>query len=180
MVELPAAETYGTEWHLEAFADSIAELKHASEQLGLFDIDILSDMHRLKRMEQERQFKADIRKIMPFGAIEDYDWDNEYGMVTFDVTYLNTNEKTIKYIDFWFAIKNDVNDVRCKGHFKGTGPVEPWASGRWVWDTSAYWASGDASRMQITKIVITYMNGTQKVLTGKAIQYWPKGAAGGA
>ena len=37
-------------------------------------------------------------------------------------------------------------------------------SANWSWDSSSYYVAGDASNMEITKVILTYMNGTQKVL----------------
>lgn len=68
-------------------------------------------------------------------------------------------------------VTNDVNDVRGSGHFKGTGPVEYMHSGSWDWDSSYYFVGGDATNMRITKLIITYMNGTQKVLNRNMLRF---------
>ena len=82
---------------------------------------------------------------------------------------MNTSSKTIKYIKVYWTVKNDVGDVRGSGSFSGTGPVESMSSASWNWDYSSYYVKGDASKMRITKVVITYMNGTVKTLTGDSI-----------
>lgn len=92
-------------------------------------------------------------------------------MITFNFEYTNTYTKTIRYIDIYFKITNDVNDVRSVGHFRGTGPVKVFNSASWEWDSSSYFTYGDASNMEITKAIITYMNGTKKVLTGRLLQF---------
>lgn len=67
------------------------------------------------------------------------------------------------------SVRNDVGDIRGRGSFSGTGPVESMNSASWEWNHSSYYVAGDASKMSITKVVITYMNGTTKTLTGNNI-----------
>ena len=112
-----------------------------------------------------------VKKIAPFGFIEDWNWDSEYGFISFNFRYTNTNKKTIKYIDVYWKVTNDVKDVRKTGHFKGTGPLGEWETASWNWDNSMYYVAGDATFMDITKIIITYMDGTTKVLNKPAIQF---------
>ena len=71
---------------------------------------------------------------------------------------------------FW-QTKNDVGDVRNRGSFKGTGPVKQWDSGSWDWDNTSYYVARDVTSFWVTKMVITYMDGTKKVLTEKQIVY---------
>lgn len=84
---------------------------------------------------------------------------------------MNTNSKTIRYIDVYFKVTNGVGDVRKVGHFQGTGPLKEFESGSWEWDSSSYYVAGDASNMNITKVILTYMNGTKKVLTGNLLVF---------
>lgn len=110
-----------------------------------------------------------IKKRAPNGYFVDWGWDNEYGCITFNFTYMNTSPKPIKYIKVYWTIRNDVGDVRGSGSFSGTGPVESLTLASWEWNHSSYYVAGDASKMRITKVVITYMNGTTKTLTGNNI-----------
>lgn len=84
---------------------------------------------------------------------------------------MNLNKRTIKYIDVYWKVSNGVGDVRKTGHFKGTGPLQEYESANWNWDYSSYYVAGDATEMEITKVIITYMNGQQLVLTGKQIKF---------
>jgi len=113
----------------------------------------------------------ELKRIAPYGYFENWSWDTKYSMITFNFEYTNTYAKTIRYIDIYFKITNDVNDVRSVGHFRGTGPVKEFNSASWEWDSSSYFTYGDASNMEITKAIITYMNGTKKVLTGRLLQF---------
>ena len=57
-----------------------------------------------------------------------------------------------------------MGDVRKTGSFKGTGPVEEWEAGSWSWDHSHYYVAGDTSKMRLTKVIITYMDGSRVVI----------------
>ncbi len=102
-----------------------------------------------------------LRQKAPNGLFLNWGWDNEYSNISFNFEYLNTNKKTIKYIQVFFVVTNAVGDVRKTGSFSGTGPVEEWISGSWNWDHSPYYVAGDASNMSINKVIITYTNGTK-------------------
>lgn len=144
-------------YHVEAFRDSL--MKNDPEYST--DLTAFNGMSFIEYLEN-------LKKKAPYGFIEGFSWDDDFS-VTFDITYTNMNAKTIKYIQWFFRITNAVGDVRGTGSFKGTGPVEPYNSGHWKWDSSSYFVAGDASSMQITKIIITYMDGTKRTLTGNQI-----------
>ena len=112
-----------------------------------------------------------VKKTAPYGFFGEWGWSSEYGAVSFHFEYTNTNKATIKYIDVYWTITNDVNDVRKNGHFKGTGPLEQWKSASWNWDYSSYYVAGDASNMVITKVILTYTNGTKRTLTKSMLRF---------
>lgn len=112
-----------------------------------------------------------IRERTPYGYISDWGWNDKYSWVSFYFTFHNMSRKTIKYIDVYWTIKNAVGDVRKTGCFSGTGPVESLSSGSWNWDSSSYFVAGDATNMNITKLIITYMDGAKKILVGNAIKF---------
>ncbi len=111
-----------------------------------------------------------VKAEAPYGFFTEWAWDDEYSVITFSFSYLNLNKRTIKYIDVYWKVTNDVGDVRKTGHFKGTGPLEQYESASWNWDYSSYYVAGDASTMEFTKVIITYMNGQQQVLTKNMIK----------
>ena len=110
-----------------------------------------------------------LKKKAPYGFFNEWGWNNEYSSISFNFEYTNLNRKTIKYINVFFVVTNDVGDVRKTGNFKGTGPLAEFESASWNWDHSSYYVAGDATQMSINKVVITYMDGTQKVLPKKMI-----------
>ena len=122
------------------------------------------------RKDIERE-ENKIRKDYPYGFVSDWSWNDKYSNVTLYLKYCNTNKKTIKYIDVHFKITNAVGDVRKTGVFKGTGPVESFKSGTWDWDSSHYYVAGDATRMELTQITLTFMDGTKKILSKNQIKY---------
>ena len=105
-----------------------------------------------------------LKKKAPNGYFLDWGWDKEYSSISFNFRFLNTNKKTLKYIDVYWVLKNDVGDIRKSGKFSGTGPLAEWESASWNWDHSSYYVSGDASKMSLSKVVITYMDGSKITL----------------
>lgn len=122
-------------------------------------------------MSNEDKYLQRIKNIAPYGFFESWGWDDEYSNITFNFRYTNTNPKTIRYITVYFKVTNDVGDVRKTGYFKGTGPLKQWESASWNWDSSFYYVSGDATKMNITKVVLTWMNGKQQVVSGRYLQF---------
>ena len=137
-------------YHLEVFGDSLM-----NKQLKSLDNPEALNSYWAYQALQEVKAKA------PNGYFDDWGWDDEYGSVTFHFRYTNTNKNTIKYIEVFWVITNDVGDVRKTGSFRGTGPLEEWETASWNWDHSMYFIAGDATNMNISKVIITYMNGTK-------------------
>ncbi len=152
--------------HLRVWKDSLAVEPGSMWEAG----SIQNNIRDLNYLSLEDATKW-IKKIAPNGYVDSWSWDNEYGPVSLNITYCNTNKKPIKYIKFFFSIYNDVGDVRGSGSVQGTGPVEEFSSGTWDFDYTRVWVAGDATRMKITKIIITYMNGATATLTGNKIIY---------
>ena len=147
-------------YHYEAFKDSLTD-----------DSTDYAELVRYAYYKYYVDYLARLKKAAPYGFVDEWGWDNEYSMVTFNIRYTNTNSKTIKYLTVYFKITNDVGDIRKTGYFQGTGPLKEWETASWNWDSSFYFTSGDASKMYITKIVLTYMNGTKQVVRGKYLQF---------
>lgn len=148
------------QYHINAFSDSIAKQKH-------MDCELARNMNAY----WYKEYTDNVIKQAPHGLFTDWGWDADYLMVTFEFDFLNLDKRTIKYIDVYWNIYNDVDDLRGSGHFKGTGPLEQYSTGSWSWDNSMYFVDGDASWMKFTKVIITYMNGQKLILTGKKIIY---------
>ncbi len=128
---------------------------------------------------QYNKFKDKIYSIAPNGFLQRWGWElnSAQGIEPF-FCFFNSSKKTIKYVDLYFSIYNDVGD-RCYlkyersyiGKVRGVGPVEPFEAGSWYWDRATHYTSGDASEMRIVKLVITYMDGTTKTLPKSSIIY---------
>ncbi len=147
-------------YHLFAFKDSIDE-----NALNLTSIQRVTDYlnyHFYTKAFEKLKSKA------PYGFITKWSWENEV-TVSLELEFFNTNKKKIKYIEIHWVATNDVDDVRGRGVFRGTGPVEYLSSASWSWDNSLYFLANDATTLRISKIILTYMNGTKKILTGNSI-----------
>jgi hypothetical protein len=147
-------------YHYEVFKDSLSK-----------NSDLCPDLINALNYHYLDQHIKEVKRDAPYGFFEDWGWNDEYSVVTFNFEYTNMNVKTIHYIDVYFRITNDVGDVRMTGHFKGTGPLKELETASWNWDSSSYYVAGDASNAKIVKVILTYMNGSQKVLTGNMIKY---------
>lgn len=147
-------------YHMEIFKDSLPNINLSIP----FIVDYLNNDNNI-------QYYSRIKKTAPFGYVDSWSWNKEYSNLSFSIEYTNTNSKTIKYLAVYFKATNDVGDIRKIGYFQGTGPVEEWETVTWNWDYSDYYVAGDTNHMTITKIVITYMNGSKKILTKNKIIY---------
>lgn len=161
--EIPTAlkESPAFKEHYEAFKDSVTsdvtpEPGSVGQLIGYYALEAVKE----------------VQKKAPWGYIDKWSWDTEYNHVTLKLAFRNYNKKTLKYLDVFFKITNDVNDTRLTGRVGGTGPIEFLDGGEWDWDDTNYYVfANDASKMKITKLVITYMDGTKKVLVGNQIMF---------
>lgn len=137
-------------YHFEVYGDSLRAFK----LVALEDPESFNSYTAYNALQK-------VRAKAPNGYFEDWGWNDEYGAITFHFKYTNTNKNTIKYIEVFWVVTNDVGDVRKTGSFRGTGPLEEWETASWNWDHSMYYVAGDATNMNITKVIITYMNGSK-------------------
>lgn len=124
-------------------------------------------------------FVSTIQKMAPVGFIQNWGWHlNTVSGIESYFSFFNTSKKTIKYVEFFFQMYNDVGD-RCflryndsyTGSVKGVGPVPSFTASSWSWDRATHYTTGDATSMKIVKVIVTYMDGSSKVLTGNMIKY---------
>lgn len=148
-------------YHCTAFADTI-QAKSAN-----FSTNVAKVLNAKAFLEH----LVKLKKEAPNGFFLDWGWDDEYSSISFNFRYMNTNKNTIKYIEVFFVVSNDVGDVRKTGSFKGTGPLEEWESASWSWDHSSYYVAGDASKMNISKVIITYTNGTRVTIPKNKLRF---------
>ena len=145
--------------HIRLFRDSLEnKIEMNTDIVELLNYGYVNDYFKL------------LKKEAPHGLFIEWGWNNDFS-ISFNFRYLNTNKKTIKYIEVFWVLKNDVGDVRKTGSFRGTGPLAEFESAEWNWDHSGYYASGDASKMSLTKVLITYMDGTRVTIPRNKICY---------
>lgn len=147
--------------HFDLFKDSLNYRRPMISEDDYIMLNFIEDVAFLKRVE----------KVAPYGFVGKKSWNIDYRILSVTMQYTNTNKKTIKYLEMFWQTKNAVGDVRNRGSFKGTGPLKQWESGSWDWDNTSYRVAGDVKTFWVTKIVITYMDGTKKVLPEKQIIY---------
>lgn len=147
-------------YHRKVYNDSLSSKIY-------IDMELAAEINRNRYIE----YMKELKNIAPNGFFLDWGWDSEYSSISFSFKYMNTNKNTIKYIEVFFVVTNDVGDVRKTGSFKGTGPLEEWESASWDWDHSSYYVAGDASKMNISKVIITYMNGTRVTIPKNKLRF---------
>ena len=97
-------------YHFEVYGDSLRSFK-------LTALEDPEDFNSYSVYEALQK----VRAKAPNGYFEDWGWNDEYGTITFNFKYTNTNKNTIKYIEVFWVVTNDVGDVRKTGSFRGTG-----------------------------------------------------------
>ena len=148
-------DTYGLKYTKEL--KNFSTIKDVPEQVAYYNYSV---------------YLEEISKDFKYGFIKKWSWStNSVNGIDFKISYTNTNNKTIKYIDISFIIKNPVGDI-CKiyynngsntGHLRCVGPIEQFETGTYSWD-AVYYTTGDASDLYFTKFVITYMDNTKYTL----------------
>lgn len=147
-------------YHYMAFEDSLKQKFKTTSKL----IEIYNSKKYIDHLSA-------VEKTAPYGFVGKRSWRLDYRYLSLSMEYVNTNKKTIKYIELFWQTKNAVGDVRNRGSFKGTGPLKYWESASWDWDNTSYYVAGDVTTFWVTRMVITYMDGTKKVLSEKQIVY---------
>ena len=79
------------EYHYEVFKDCLT--------LDSIDYALLA---RYFCYQNYADYWKQLKKAAPYGYVEDWNWNDTYGMVSFDICYTNTNPKTIKYLTVYF------------------------------------------------------------------------------
>ena len=148
------------QYHLKVFRDS---LEHNIEGLDM-------SYAAYRNLSDFEKYEKELKREAPHGLFLEWGWDDDYS-IEFNFRYLNTNKNTIKYIEVFFVVTNDVGDVRKRGSFRGTGPLAEWESASWNWDHSSYYVAGDATKMNISQVIITYMNGSKVTLPKSKLRF---------
>lgn len=154
------SEAYKT--HMHHFGDSLSKMFELIENK-----EYVADLNYYRMQD----FEKAIKKKAPYGFLKAYNFGiNSAGGVEPEFVFMNTSNKTIKYIDFYFQLLNPVNDVcyielgspKCRG----VGPIEAGQIAHYNWeDDPVCYTTKSVSRMKVTKIHIIYMDGTERTLT---------------
>lgn len=143
-------------------ADSLRNLK-CQYYLDSLDAEI-------KRIKKETYNK--IKKNQIFIHKELYSYSDHQSGKKF--RFFNCFNKSIKYIEMTLVAYNAVGDVqrddigRSSVKLKGIGPIPPDEYGTYDWD-ELFWDDNDIiERVVLTKITITFMDGTIRTFSGKS------------
>lgn len=129
-----------------------------------------------ERMENLTEFRKLIKK--GFAVLEAHPYDmSEYTDGTgMKFSFLNTSDKTIKYITINFTGYNAVDDpVPSRGKTtltrKGIGPIEPFETASY--DFEYVWFTDIVDYTKVRSILVQYTNGTSKTYTGDDVKAVP-------
>lgn len=107
----------------------------------------------------------------PFGYVDNTGFDFQDDHLIFDFSYTNTNKKTIKTIDIFCDILNPAESVKKVIKLKANGPIELMETKSWSWDDESNRVPPLSTDLEISKLIITFKDGRQKILTQKDIIY---------
>lgn len=103
---------------------------------------------------------------------------NSVGGINPYFKYTNINKKTVKYIKIYFNVLNTVGD-KCYNKYEnsyifaitGVGPIATGENAIYNWSNNpaTHYTSYDANNIKVTKIEITYMDGSKGSITGNNI-----------
>ena len=145
--------------HLLAFGDSLA----TNEGMEPDMVEMLNSMAYLDYIES-------LKSTAPYGYIDSWQWRND-STLTFSYEYMNLNEKTISSLDLSFSVTDADGKQIKQGNFKTECDIPYMNQSRMAWDNSKYALTPEAAYMTITKLVITYADGTKKTLGKDDICY---------
>lgn len=145
-------------YHWDIFGDSLRAHHYSSQQ----QVNTNTDAY-LTALRQ-------LKDYAPYGYISNWSWlSGEH--LAFHFTYTNLNDRTLRDVDVFWTLSTASGEARTSGHFKGSGQLQSGTSQSWDWDTSPYSAPTDATRMTLTKIVLTFADGKQQVIPQHAIHF---------
>lgn len=145
---------------------------------AFFDFSKIISRYRYyeERIQNLNEFKK--LKQRGFVVVEARPYDmSEYTDGTgMTFSFLNTSNKTIKYITINFIGYNAVDDpVPSRGKTlltrKGVGPIEPFETGSYNFEY--VWFTDIVDYSKVRSIVVQYTDGTSKTFTGEAVKAVP-------
>ena len=140
-------------YHVKMFRDSLSSHTYLSPEYA--------------KAENEKSYAAYAESIAskaPFGYVESTGYDFQEDHLIFDFSYTNTNKKTIKSIDIFCNILDPAENVKKVIKLKATGPVEMLETKSWSWDDDTNPVPPMVTGLRISKLVITFKDGQQKIL----------------
>lgn len=145
---------------------------------AFFDFSKIVSRYRYnqERIENLKEFQKLIEKGFAVLEARPYDMSEYTDGTGMKFSFLNTSNKTIKYITINFSGYNAVDDpVPSRGKTlltrKGIGPIEPFETGSY--DFEYVWFTDIVDYSKVRSILVQYTNGTSKTYTGDAVKAVP-------
>lgn len=112
-------------------------------------------------------YAAEVSVKAPNGYIDSWAHDFQEGQLVFDFTYTNTSNKEIRNIDIYYNIRDAAGNSKKTGKLTAGGPVEVFEQRQWQWTDSKIPVPDSSVDMEITRLVITFKDGKQKIIAKK-------------
>ena len=145
--------------HLLAFSDSLT----TDEGMEPDMVEMLNSMAYLDYIDA-------LKKSAPYGYIDRWQWRND-STLAFSYEYMNLNEKAITSLDLSFVVTDANGAILTQGNFKSDCDIHYMNESPLSWDTSKYALPAGSAYMTITKLSITFADGTKKTLSKDEIRY---------
>jgi hypothetical protein len=117
--------------------------------------------------EKYSKYAEEVAVKVPNGYIDVWGYDFQDGQLVFDFSYTNTSKKEIRAIDIYFNIRDAAGASKKTGKLRADGPVDIFESRQWNWTDTKIMVPGSVVDMEITRLVIIFKDGKQKILAKK-------------
>ena len=105
-----------------------------------------------------------------YGYFKDFKSGVNNDHITFDFGFVNTNKQTIESIKLYFNIKDNFGETYGNGYLIGSGPIEGRNTANYK-QNHIFNTNDTNHEIEITNVVLTYTDGTKKILDKKSIKY---------
>jgi hypothetical protein len=145
-------------YHMEVYKDSLFNKPYLT--LGFVEA---------YNKENYEKYAAEVAVKAPNGYIDSWAHDFQEGQLVFDFTYTNTSNKVIRAIDIFYNIRDAAGVTKKSGKLRAEGPVEIFEQRQWNWTDSKIPVPDSSVDMEISRLVITFKDGKQKIIAKKDI-----------
>lgn len=152
--KLQKDETFA--FHCQVFKDSLFNRPYLT-------LDYINAMNK----QDYSRYAEEVSVKVPYGYIDLWGYDFQDGQLVFDFSYTNTSQKNIRAVDIYFNIRDAAGASRKTGKIRADGPVEVLETRQWNWTDTKIMVPGSVVDMEITRLVVIFTDGKQKVIAKK-------------